>query len=313
VSQALHWSEIRERGSTFALHIVVGFYRLFGRRLTLLLVHAITVYYYLAVRSARAASRAYLRRIASRPGGVQALGRRPDAVASLLHFRAFALSIFDRIALWFGLDGTLEYEVHGIERYDALLRPDRGAIVVGAHLGNFDALRALADRDGRVVNVLMFTRNARRINDFFRRLSPHVQVRVISAEGETLETALRLRACIERGELVALLGDRIGPMERGRSCRVSFLGDPVELPQAPYRLAALLRCPLFFMVALRSGDARYQVFAEVLAESVELPNGEREKRIAELACAYAARLEHYCALAPYEWFNFYDYWQEGAG
>jgi predicted LPLAT superfamily acyltransferase len=24
--------------------------------------------------------------------------------------------------------------------------------------------------------------------------------------------------------------------------------------------------------------------------------------------AYVARLEHYCRLSPYNWFNFYDFW-----
>lgn len=306
-----HWSEIRERGSTLALRTLVAFYRLFGRRLSLLLVHVIAFYFHATNSVARRASRSYLKRIASRPGGAEALGRPPDAIASLLHFRAFAVSIFDRIALWLGPDGSFRYEVHGMEAYDALLRPDRGAIVVGAHLGSFDALRALAERDGRVVNVLMYTRNAPRINELFRKLAPDIQLRVVPADGDTLETALHVRACVERGELVALLGDRVGPSERGRSCRVSLLGAPVVLPQAPYLLAGLLRCPLFFMVALRAGDARYRVFAEVLSACVELPYGEREKRACELAEAYAARLEHYCALAPYEWFNFYDYWQEG--
>ncbi len=65
------------------------------------------------------------------------------------------------------------------------------------------------------------------------------------------------------------------------------------------------------MVALRSGPGRYRVFAEVLAERVELPRGEREKRVRELALGYVERLERYCTAAPYEWFNFYDYWGDG--
>jgi predicted LPLAT superfamily acyltransferase len=65
------------------------------------------------------------------------------------------------------------------------------------------------------------------------------------------------------------------------------------------------------MVALRTEDARYYVHAEVLAERVELPRGEREKTVRELAAAYAGRLEHHTLKAPYQWFNFFDYWHEG--
>ncbi|MGH0030710.1 MAG: hypothetical protein ACQGVC_13025 [Myxococcota bacterium] len=308
---AAQWDEVGERGSVFALRLLVGFYRVFGRPLSVLVVNGIALYYFLTFGMARRASRAYLRRVAATPEGAAALGRPPDALASFLHIRAFALSIFDRLTLWLGDEGDLSFEVHGIEHYDRLLRPDRGALVVGSHLGSFDAMRALADRDGRVVNVLMFTRNAPRINAVFQQLSPKARVRVIAAADDTFDTALRIRACIARGEIVAMLGDRAEPGDADRSCRVSLLGDRVELPEAPYRLAGLLGCPLFFMAALRTGPSRYGVFAEVLAEEVDLPRDERDKHVRELASAYAGRLEHYCTRAPYEWFNFFDYWREG--
>jgi predicted LPLAT superfamily acyltransferase len=312
VNESGHWTQIAERGSLRGLRFMVGCYRLFGRPLSVVLVHAIVVYYFLTAPTARAASRSYLRRLAARPDGAAAIGRSPDAIACFLHLRSFALSIFERLALWFGDRGDLVFEVEGLHHYERLLRDDRGAFVIGAHLGSFDALRALADRDDRVVNILMFTTNAPRINAIFRELAPDAQMRVISVDPDSFDTVLRIRGCIARGEIVAMLGDRIEPGHVGRSVRVPFLGGAVEIPQAPYLLAGLLDCPLFFMVALRAGPGRYRVFAEVLAERVELPRREREKRVRELALAYVERLERYCTAAPYEWFNFYDYWREGS-
>src|SRR5262249_58812615 len=122
----------------------------------------------------RRASLAYLRRVAAAPEGARALGRAPNAWTSFLHFRAFALSIFDRLVLWFGRERDLRFEVFGRDQYDRLLSPTRGAIVVGAHLGSFDALRALAERDRRTVNVLMDTEHAPKINAGFRALSADV-------------------------------------------------------------------------------------------------------------------------------------------
>jgi predicted LPLAT superfamily acyltransferase len=311
VSQGPAWSRIAERGSLLGLRLTVACYRLFGRPLSLVLVHAIVLYYFATLPRARRASRAYLRRVAARPEGAAALGRAPGTLASFLHFRAFALSIFDRIVLWLGREGDLQFEVSGTEDLWRLLRPDRGAVVVSSHLGSFDALRALAERDDMVVNVLMFTGIAPRINAILRELAPKAQIRVIEPDPRSFDTLLQIRQCIERGELVAMLGDRVEPGDRGRSCSVSFLGDPVEIPEAPYLMAGLLGCPLVFMVALRSGAGRYRVFAEILSERVELPSGEREKGVRELAAAYAGRLERYCLQAPYQWFNFFDFWNEG--
>jgi predicted LPLAT superfamily acyltransferase len=182
---------------------------------------------------------------------------------------------------------------------------------VGAHLGSFDALRALAERDRRTVNVLMYTEHAPKINAVFRALSPDARLRVIQVERDSMGTVLQIRSCIERGELVAMLGDRVEPADRGRTRSVTLLGGRIEIPEAPYLLAGLLGCPLFFMVALRAPGPRYRVFAEVLAEHVDFGRGERDKRIGELAAAYASRLEHYLLQAPYQWFNFYDVWAEG--
>jgi len=294
------------------LRITVACYRLFGRPLSLVLVHGIVAYFYLTGRAQRRASRAYLQRVVD-AGGREALGREPGAWASFLHFRAFALSIFDRLVLWFGRDDDLAFEVKGREHYDRLLTPTRGALVVGAHLGSFDALRALAQRDRRVVNVLMYTRHAPRINRVFRELSPEVQMRVIQVERDSMGAVLQIRACIERGELVAMLGDRVEPADRGRTCPVTLLGGRVELPAAPYLLAELLGCPLFFMVALRESGRRYRVHAEVLSEgggAAPTSREERGKRLREGAEAFAGRLEQHLLRAPYQWFNFFDYWQE---
>jgi predicted LPLAT superfamily acyltransferase len=294
------------------LRITVACYRLFGRPLSLVLVHCIVTYFFLTGRSARAATRAYQRRVVARFGADGELGADPGAWQCFQQFRAFALAIFDRIVMWFGDETDFRYEVIGIEHYDRLVTSERGAIVVGSHIGSFDALRALSRRDGRTVNVLMFTRNAPLINSFFQKLSPDTEVRVIQADASSLDTVLKIRACIGRGELVAMLGDRVEPGDRGRSCRVSLLGGAIALPTAPYLLAGLIGCPLFFMVALREPGGSYRVTAEVLAEKVEFVRGERDKQVRELAEAYAGRLEHYCAIRPYQWFNFFDFWEEGA-
>jgi predicted LPLAT superfamily acyltransferase len=41
---------------------------------------------------------------------------------------------------------------------------------------------------------------------------------------------------------------------------------------------------------------------------IDLPRGAREEALHACVARYAARLEHHCRLAPYNWFNFYDFW-----
>jgi predicted LPLAT superfamily acyltransferase len=304
------WSRIAERGSLWGLRFTAWLFRAVGRGPTLVLVTAIVAYFFLTDRAGRRASAAYLRRVVATPAGRAALGHAPRTWDSFLHYRAFALSIVDRLAIWFGRTADFELEIHGFEPFDRLAESKRGAIVLGAHLGSFDVMRMLAVRHRTVVNVLMFTVNAQRINQIFRELSPEVETHVIHVDPGSVESVFEVRRCLARGEHVAILGDRIEPGDRQRSSRVAFLGGEVELPQAPFLLASLLGCPVLFVVALRRGPQRYQVFTEQLAERIELPRAGRYAALGELLTTYAARLEHHCLQAPYEWFNFYDYWGE---
>jgi predicted LPLAT superfamily acyltransferase len=188
-------------------------------------------------------------------------------------------------------------------------------VLVGAHLGNFDALRALAHRSGVVVNVAMFTRHAARINRLLRELDPTIDVRVLHLDPAAPDLALRLRACIDRGEFVAILGDRVGPGARARVVRVPFFGVEAPFPQGPFLLAGVLACPVLLIVGLRGGRDRYDVFVEPLADAIPQLEGAvpiaprlRTERIRDLVATYARRLEAFCLRAPYQWFNFYDFW-----
>jgi len=225
-----------------------------------------------------------------------------------LRYRAFGRAILDRLAIWAAKAADFEYRVEGNEYCDRLAAAGRGGIVLGAHLGNFDALRLLAERQQRIVHAVMFTAHAERINKIFDELSPDVELRMIEADPNSLQAAFEIRECVQRGELVSILADRGGPGDLGRTAQAPFLGEPVEFPQAPFLLASLLGCPVLLMLAFQTGAGRYDVFTEQLTDGVQFPREEREKGVTELLAAYATRLEHYCERYPYQWFNFYDYW-----
>ena len=312
-SEAPRWSQIAERGSLWGLRFSVWCYRAFGRSAATFLAHVIVAYFFLTDRAGRRASLRYLWRVYATPAGRAALGRAPGPWLCFLHYRSFALAIVDRVAIWFGNGDEFEYRAHGVERFDELAAEGRGAILMGAHLGSFDALRLLAVRARMTVNVLMFTANAPRINAILGELSPEAQTRVIRVSPDAVQAVFEVRRCVERGELVAILADRVEPADRGRTSRVGFLGGEVELSQAPVLLAHLLGCPLFLMLGLRRGPGRYEVFAEPLAERVRLARREREAGAAALLSTYASRLEHHCIRNPLQWFNFFDYWGDAPG
>ncbi len=307
------WHTERERGSTLGMRITAWLYRWLGRRVAQLVVFAVVAYFFATDAAGRGASRHYLGRLYATPGGPGALGGPPSARHVFRHFLAFGLSILDRIAFWLGDPADFAVTVHGMEHLDRVAREGRGALILGSHLGSFDAMRLLAERRSPLrVNVLMYTRHAARINGVLGRLdgagaARRAGVRVIPVQPGGFQHAVDAKSCVARGEVVAILADRVPPGETRSAARVSLLGGAARLPEGPFRLAALLRCPVLLMSGLRSSGGSYEICVEPFAERVELPRRGRRAAAGALCQRFADWLTAGCLRAPYQWFNFYEF------
>src|SRR5262249_53597878 len=171
----------------------------------------------------RRASLASLRRVHADPRGRASLPRPPGLRECYRHYRSFGLAIVDRLAIWFGRADDFEFRTHGIDYVDALAQQGRGALLLGSHLGSVDALRLLAKRAGSVVNVLMFTANAARINQVLRELAPEVEAHVIQVDPSSVQSVFTIRERLRRGEHVAILADRIEVGDRDRALSIPLL------------------------------------------------------------------------------------------
>ena len=311
MSAATAWHTRTERGSSLGMRITVWFYRRLGRRVARLLVYPIVAYFFATDPAGRRASLRYLERVRAAPGGHDVIPETPSWRHVFRQYLEFGLVILDRVGLWLGEREDFQIVIHGREHLSRIAEEKRGAILLGSHLGSFDVMRLLATESPIAVNVLMFTRHAARINRIFRELGRGVDLRVIEVRENSVQHMFEARKCIERGEIVAILGDRVPPSDRGRVCRVDFLGERAPFPQGPFLLAELLGCPVVLMTCLRTGEAAYTIHVEPFAERVNLPRTRKAETVREYCQAYARHLGAFCMLAPYQWFNFYDFWDEG--
>jgi predicted LPLAT superfamily acyltransferase len=276
------WLEQRERGNRLALRTAVRLLLSLGHSAGRLLLYPITAYFVAFSVHARRASRAYLTRVLGRPAKLAEVAR---------HYLTFARVLHDRLYFLAGRSGEFTVERHGAEAVEQALAAGRGCLLLGAHLGSFEVLRVLGSFERKLpVNVLLYPDNATNTDAALGALRPELQERVIPLGRP--QTLLRVRECLERNEIVGMLADRALSAERSVQCR--FLGAPARFPQGPLRVASILQAPVVLFFGLYLGGRRYALHFEPFAGDVE---------------AYAARLEHYCRLAPYNWFNFYDFWR----
>lgn len=302
------WLDVAEVGSVWGIRFVVGLCTLFGRGVARAFLRFVVFYYVLFHATARAASRQYLERL--RAHGVPLPGAAPSGEVTFgmirRHFCTFAEVALDRLLIAAGKRALFEVSSNGREHLEQLAREKRGALLLGAHLGSFEAMRLGAVTQSLPINMVVNFSNAQRMQAVVEQLDPTSTTRFISVASQSLDFVLRIRECIERGEMVAILADRVGA--DARATEAQFFGAPAQFASGPFILAAALHCPVYLTFGLYRGENRYDLYCERFAERIELPRKQRDAALAEVVQRYAERLEDYVRRAPYNWFNFYDFW-----
>jgi predicted LPLAT superfamily acyltransferase len=289
------WQDVSEKGTVLGMRVLVALATRLGRGVARLALFPVAAWYVVAHPSVRRFSRTYLLRIGKSAGWL-------DVYA---HVLCYARVTLDRLFLATGDLEPFEFSFEGEEHLRALVAARSGALLLLAHLGSFEALRALAVAREFTVSMLGDFRNAGRIQSILHQLNPSIDLRLISI-GEDPTFVFKVQDRIAAGEMVGTMTDRV--RDDRRAVPAKFLGEQALFPAGPFVLAAALGCPVLLLFGLYREPNRYDLYCERFAERLVLPHDRREAALSEQVARYAERLEEYCRRAPHNWFNFYDFW-----
>jgi len=294
------WADTPERSNMLMLRLMTWISLRLGRRTARGVLHLIAAYFLLFAPASRRASRSYLGRALGRPARWRDLYR---------HFFTFAATIHDRVYLLNRRFDLFDFEVHGEDLLRRLLADHKGLFLLGAHLGSFEVIRALGRKETDVrVAMLMHQDNAKKINAMLAVINPQALQDIIGLGH--LDSMLQVRERLDAGGMVGMLADRSPGNDA--LVPVQVLGAEAHLPSGAFRMAALLRRPVVFMTGLYLGGQRYAIHFDALADFSALEHGQRDAAVRAAITRYAALLDYYCRKAPYNWFNFFDFWQPAA-
>jgi predicted LPLAT superfamily acyltransferase len=290
------WQGQVERGTTGALHLILWIALNLGRFTARLILYPITLYFLITGSTQRRASTDYLNLALERPANL---------LDNAKHIHTFSATILDRVFLMADRYDYFDLEIHNHKLIAKHLEANQGCILLGSHLGSFEILRATAIVKRELpLKILMYPQHNEMMMKVFSELNPSLSDSII--ELGRPDTLIKAQEVVDQGGILGLLGDRVTDDNKTVQCQ--FLGRDTTFPQGPMLLASLLKCPVFLFFGLYLGGNHYQIRIEHFADRVQLERGRREQMLQSWSQRYANRLESYTRHAPYNWFNFYDFW-----
>ncbi len=291
------WVVRPERSNTLALRLIVWVALTLGRPAARLALYPVCLYFLIFSPASHAASKKYLRKV---------LTREPGLADAFRHCHTFAATLLDRVFLFNDQYARFDVRVHNEDILFDLTARGEGCFLLGAHLGSFEIIRALGRRNTAArISLVMYEENARKFNAVLDAINPDLGLQVILLG--RIDSMLKVETALNQGEIVGMLGDRTFHGEGTVACQ--FLGEQARFPSGPLRLAAMLQRPVVLMFGLYRGGNRYDIYFERLVGTWPAPRAARDALLQQTLQRYVGRLEHYCRDAPYNWYNFYDFWQ----
>lgn len=290
------WMKRKERGSLVLLRLLVWLSLFGGRNFARLLLYPISLYFLLAATQARHASRQYLQKV---------LGRTVRWSDIFRHFFCFAAISLDRVYFLNGQVQQFSLTLENEHLLHAAMEQHDGIFLFGAHMGSFEALRALGHQHtDRTLVQLMYQENAKKLSQVLAAINPALQHEIIPLGN--LETMMRVHEALKRGAMIGILADRT--LQQTHLKKQLFLGEDAAFSESAFRLAAILRKPVLLMLGVYLGRNQYRLLFE---EIYDFSNMQQEQAQAVTAARerYVDLLAKYCREYPYNWFNFYDFWQ----
>ena len=192
-------------------------------------------------------------------------------------------------------------DVYGTENVDEALKLGRGAVVVSAHVGNWElGLNYFCTR-GYPSYVIMGSHKNKKVNDLFLKPRLEAGARPIFT-GNAIEEGHR--ALKENGILV-VMGDRVttkGGVKR------DFFGRPATLPKGPAKFALGAGAPMIPGFIVRRPDNTFSLTFEEPIYTDDLP--DTEESVGALMDRYIRRFEIYISSDPSQYSVFYKIWKD---
>ena len=281
------------RGSPLGIKLIIFLYKRFGYKAAKSLVYIVALFYALISQKNRKFLHNYY----------EAVGLSDTFSTYVKHIYAFSLTIFDRFIAKEGMqEETIKVERNKVENFETLQQT--GGILILSHHGNW----AQSFKIFQTYDVKLNITTNEAIDTDIQRLETEKEenkrINIIDLKAG-MQAMLEIARALQNREIIIIMVDRV--KEEDKSVSVDFLGRATYLHSGGFEIAQMRKVPMLGCDIVRTGDNAIKV---AFSEIIKSEEKRKEEHIKDLAQQYAHFLEEVVKAYPYQWFNFFNFWEK---
>ena len=284
----------KSKGAVLGYKIFIFFIQKLGIRAAYVLLYLVALYYFLFSIKGRNASFYYFHK---RLGYTKL----KSFISVYINYYNFGKTIIDKFAISSGLRDKFTFEFDGEHHINEIVKEKKGGILISAHVGNFEISQycfTLLDQHSEI-NLVTTDNEHSAIKDYLDSVSLKSSIKFIIIKDD-MSHIFNINNALRNNELVCFTGDRY--FEGSKILKEELLGKETNFPAGVFMLASRLKVPVIFLYIMKEPKLHYHFYAE----KANFKNREAQGLLNQYTQSMERKLKKY----PYQWFNYYDFWND---
>lgn len=226
-------------------------------------------------------------------------GRFKSLIKLYQHYYTFGQTLIDKIAIKSGLAKKYRFKFDNYQRFLDIIDHSNGVVLIGAHVGCWEAGAAFFGKYGKKINIVMFDTEHSGIKEAIENTSEEQNFKIIAVNNDPIEAMINIKLALNNSEYICFNGDRY--LDENSSIDFNFLNGQAKFPIGPFKIAYKCRVPVVFYYSMREKNQTYRF----IFEEAEI---NKNTTAENLTNQYIRSLESIIKKYPQQWFNFYRFW-----
>lgn len=220
------------------------------------------------------------------------------------NFYLFGQVVVDKFAMYAGK--KFDIDIEGYERFLHLVEQSDGFLQLSAHIGNYEIAGYSLVAKQKKFNALVFGGEKASVMENRNKMFDGTNIHMIGVKDD-MSHLFEINTALERGEIVSMPADRF--VGSAKFIPLSFLGVTAHFPMGPFSVAVSRSLQVLAVNVMKTSAEGYKIYVTPLRYDSQ---AAKTTQIRQLAQSYVDELERVLKLYPEQWYNYYEFWNNGS-